>query len=623
MLALLRRDPVLRALPTWLLVAPLFASGIEDILTPLAAKATRAAASPAGGEFGDLLPLAVAVWLPVSVFLLISKTRQRCSSFDMALPLPTRNVWATHLIAVAFSALVLSVAAGVGIMIVDRLTAQLSGDTPVPQAGMVTIAAPLFVNLLLAVALLQSSKPELFRIPFGKGFGLAAVAGLAALVGLTVGLAGLPLFWSLPPLGIAVALALRSYRGLPRAYSLVPLEPESVTLTHGAATDRTDWIAMPKRGGHRFRWALLLQVYRMLTSGEQEGPWVAFAGKPIATLLAFPVLFVWGALLAGYFGEEKMSPFYIVFTVFFLLTLLPGSMSGLHRVDSLPVSRRTLFTLLSLPPLVALVAGYSAGSFGVAVKAEANPPIRYQRAAASRYFPPWPTEKNTLRVSTEYCEIAWDGNLPSLESPWGEAHEPPAVPLHAGGRALLYSPFGTPEDASPEFVAWQLSRAIEAVYGESVPPEEVLDRYLEPDPGGGVRLIDGGRPLQASLASVDIPEAVRVLPVVSTSIALVYLLCFAIYLQAFRATRSDKFRVGVFRALLAVLILLLAAQLIEPWAPIDFLKLLIRHAAAHLPGGELAIWAVCFALFLGTYRLAQSRFLLIEVPLPRVKSPAE
>jgi len=539
----------------------------------------------------------------------------------MALPLSTGNVWVAHVIAVALSTLALSVTAGVGVMIVNRLVAKLSGDAPVPQTGMLTIAVPLFVNLLLAVVLLQIPKPELFRIPFGKGFGLAAVAGLVALMGLTVGLATVPLFWSLPPLGIAVALALRSYRGLPPAYSLVPLKPDSVSPTQDAATDRTDWMAMPK-AGRRVRWTLLLQLYRVLTSGG--GSRGGSVGKPIVIPLALPVLFLWGTLLAALSsGEMEMSLSYIVFTVFFLLSLLPGSMASLHVVDSLPVSRRTLFTLLSLPPLVAMVAGYGAGSLRGAAKSEANPPIRYQRAAASRYFPPWPTEKNTLRVSAEYCEIVWDGILPSLESPWGESHGPPAVPLHAGGRALLYSPFGTPEDASPEFVAWQLSRAIESVYGESVPTEEVLHRYLAPDPEGGIRLIDGGRLLQESLAGVEAPHAVLVFPVVCTPVTLIYLLCVAIYLQAFRATRSDKFRMGVWRALIFGLIALLVAQLIEPWAPIDFLKVLIRHAAAHLPGGQLAIWAVCFALFLGTYRLAQNRFLLIEVPLPRANSSAQ
>ena len=104
-------------------------------------------------------------------------------------------------------------------------------------------------------------------------------------------------------------------------------------------------------------------------------------------------------------------------------------------------------------------------------------------------------------VSVPYAnlEIAWDGEVPELTSPWGEHHPASSSPLFRGSKATLYSPFNSPDEGSAAFEAHLTSRAIESVHGISIPPEEVQERYFEVDGDRLVGLKRGGLTLTCEL----------------------------------------------------------------------------------------------------------------------------
>ena len=130
MLALLRRDPAVRALPRWLFVGALFASVMEGLRTFLTLGAARD-----GVEIETFALLLLALWLPLAVYLAFGGIGVRCTRFDMALPVTARRLWLAHLVGVTLSAIaVLATAAGV-VRLHDWFVGSLPGNPPVPQPG--------------------------------------------------------------------------------------------------------------------------------------------------------------------------------------------------------------------------------------------------------------------------------------------------------------------------------------------------------------------------------------------------------------------------------------------------------------------------------------------------------
>ena len=94
MLALLRQNPALRSLPRWLGVSGLTAAVLMNVLLLEAMMDKRIAS--------QMLVVGV-VWLAVTIYLVFGEVRTRCTPFNMALPIPTRKLWLSHLVAVALS----------------------------------------------------------------------------------------------------------------------------------------------------------------------------------------------------------------------------------------------------------------------------------------------------------------------------------------------------------------------------------------------------------------------------------------------------------------------------------------------------------------------------------------
>jgi hypothetical protein len=293
-----------------------------------------------------------------------------------------------------------------------------------------------------------------------------------------------------------------------------------------------------------------------------------------------------------------------------------GPLCALHGVDSLPISRRRLFHLIALPGLlVALICFVGARIVGDAQR-DRRPLIEcrmIERESGGTWC--------RLSVPDPFYEIAWTGRPPELRAPWGESHAPWSGHLVRGLAPAVYSPYDTPADASVDFVAWQMSRAIEAVYGATIPPEELRARYLigreDASAGSAFTLLD-------DYPSLDAAARTQILPFGAVWIALPGLLLLALALPRLAHSAAATRRYRTFRLLLLIPIFLAGGyigaalgELIEPDFFVSAGELLARRIAAATPGGTATLWVLALLLTGCGYRIAERRFRKIEVPIAR------
>ncbi len=333
----IRRDETLRRLPLWISACV----GVALLLS--AWFAYRAyGGDPASGSS----TLTLVLWCAVAPFLAFGQAGGRCSRFDLALPLSARRLWLAHVAAVLLAAgLILAVAAAL-VVAISGLSGRLQGLPP-PPLDVLRLTVHLGAGLALALAVLESQKPTLVKIPPSRGRVLLTVASLGGILGSLWLLSALPLPWTLVPLGLAVALGLRTYRSLPAAFALVPraADPDRPPARRSA---ESDWAAATPRS----RWRRDLDLVR----------WVA--GGPIAWL-AYPAVFFAGMLVADLLrtltGETDLTVHNLLLAVYVLLAFSGLMTVRLPHFDPLPVSRRLLYAALVLPSLAAFVLGYGAG----------------------------------------------------------------------------------------------------------------------------------------------------------------------------------------------------------------------------------------------------------------------
>jgi len=226
-----------------------------------------------------------------------------------------------------------------------------------------------------------------------------------------------------------------------------------------------------------------------------------------------------------------------------------------------------------------------------------------------------------VHVPPAFLAVAWDGEVPVLVSPEGESHTAWSVPLVRGGRARIYSPFNTAEEASAAYEAWLTSRAIEAVYGRSVPVKEILRRYFEVEGGRLTGLKKGGLTLARDYPGLEPPKRGPGAPLVLLAVGLPWLILVALFFRTFRSGVGEVARQVVFWGALAVLLVVLLglgtvatlAGWVNPFAVTALLESSIRELGRSA-GVTLAVWAGCALLLAAGYRLAERTFLRVELP---------
>ncbi len=619
MFSLLRRDPVMGA-PSmaWGGVIALNAGVLGGLITTLAAGSRAWVLGPAGGP----VFLTTLAWFSISLFLFWGKARERCQPIDMVLPISARRLWLSHVTALTLLGLLFLVLTAGALAVPFWAFRESPLDFSALKQALADLIVPISVSLILVVVLLQSPKPSLYRIPGSRKYLFYSILSVGSASGLILVLLALPPLAALIPLVFALLLGYRTYRTVPAAFTILPSDPDpaEAPVAHDRPVaaagpmltrDREYFAATGAMTGVGFGWFL----FRLLLIHPKRN---AFAG-----IFYFPLFLLWGFFLSGFmtaWRDMDLPQFsYAILTGFLLLSPLPAQASRLPLLDPLPVSRKLLFAALMLPHLTAIIIGLGGGRVGATLIEGSKLLIKYQ-AADSGYFPPYRTKFPMIRVPGQYCEIAWDGQAPASVSPWGESHPAWAYPLYRGSRIMVYSPFNTPEGCSPRFAALQISRAIQAVYGKSVPYQEILDRYLKANEGGSVELKNGGSLLFERYPDLNAQGVTALFQVLMIAIGVSWLLMAAVFLRACRATVTHARRMGVYYGMAAVAmasvigqVAVMVSGLVRADVGAAFLQILTRDLANALPGGNPAAWLLCTLFMLAAYWLAQTQFERIEV----------
>lgn len=545
------------------------------------------------------------LWLAAAIHLLFGGVRSRCSRLDMALPLSTRGLWRAHVVAVLLSgAMVLGVSTGF-LVLINSLMGKLRGVVT-PEVDLPRLATLLGTGLLLAVALLESRQPGLRKIVLRGASTLWLLAVLAGVLAVVLVLATLPPAWLTLPLGGALALGYRIHRRLPPAYTLAPRAADGGEVPADSALERVGGDRQPAVGGaatgRPLSWFLLRTVHQTCKLGSAT-PW-----------LYYPLFLIMGVVLSGllaeWVGDDDIRFLYIPFATYLLLAFVGPSMNQFHQLDPLPISRRLLFAVLTLPGLLALIASYGAGRIGVALVERPTELVEYRIDERGQYV--WVPER--------FLEVAWGGETPILDAPWGESHPAWSLPLFRGSRARVFSPFIAAEDSSARFEALMVSRAAEVVYGGSPPPGEILQRYFRVEGDRLLGLAEGGLTLRADYPDLVPGDAGPAFPVILALAAVPWLLLVALFLRTYREGLAAWVRQAVFWTPLALILGVMGGQValavadwLEPWVVRGLTERLIWRLGLSAVGAA-ATWIASALLILGAYRLAEAEFRRIEVP---------
>ena len=593
----LRQDPATRAVTNWLLIGPLSMSAVLALIAWNAADGARRAQEVGSWSLSGFSTWIGLLWLAVGPFLLTPGCRERCSRLSLTLPQSPRKLWLVHLVAIFLAKAAIGFVAAALVLLKAGILIYVLDGRNIFQPDVVRLVLFASSGFVLATVLVQSLQPELRRIPMTKR-NAALTAVIHVGVWGTILLLGSQSVWfALVPLGAALLVGSRTYKGMPTTFSVVSLELERPFRVN---EDR----ARPVRGTlyHGFT---SCTVWRCLGGGKLQ--WLWFAAPFIIPL---------GILLAGVSWAESADLYYARFTVvpitvYLVLAFVSLPMRNLYRLDPLPLSRRRLLAHIFLPSLVLLSMGYGAGKLWER-SVEPRELIVYRMDRDSHFY---------VYVPAWALEIAWSGDVSDNSSPWGETHEAWISPVLRGARPLLYSPYHTPVGSSIDFVALQISRTAEKIYGEQLPTEEIKRRYLEVDSEGKVILKGETLTLQK-----DYPHLAAVgrgphFPVILMLVGLPWMLLVAVYMRSFRATISDGKRKVLLFALMGILLVvyltpygLFIAGVTKDWLLTGLVEILIWNASESFSGAGVAIWMVCLALLYAGFRIAESHFRRVEIP---------
>ncbi len=592
MLRLMRGQEVFGRLSMWLVHSGLTASVLLGLL----------AWSRGPGLERSRIELSVLVlvvaWFSLGTFLLFGKVRTRCSDLQLVLPYSSRRLWLAHVWAVA--------AAGAGLVVVVLAVVEVHQwglgslvDQGVDGPSLLRLGSLLLAGLLLAVVLIESRRLDLQSPPVDALDVLWRVGVIVALTLASLALIRRPLLGALALLGGAALVSAWTLARLPGTFLLSGADERR---TRTSSLPVSAWTAGGSLGRIRTVGRLVAIVH-----GARFGVW--------ATVMMLPFVALCGAMASGMFGIwsdlEDLRFLYIPLYVYMLFNSLPAGMEQLAHLDPLPVSRRSMFALLVLPLLVSFAVGYGVGALALELKGRDRPRIVYEPLRGESHY--------RLSVPMAHNRLTLAASPPEITSPWGETHQPRGVRLASFAPLYGYSPFSTPERSSPEFVALQMSRAIEAVYGAHLEPEELSRRYLVSADEGTV-LRQGGLSLEEDFGLRPL-WAGPLFPALLAMTSVPFLLLAALFQRTYRAGSGGSARRRFWMVTLAVAMALLVLQLalsiggvIEMWAARALIEVPLQQYGTSALGAAL-VWVLAAVLIGLAYRLAERAFFKAELPV--------
>lgn len=613
---LLRQDPAARNLPIYAvagLVAGLFLRGLTTGLP----EDMGLLSSNARGWMTFTAALA---WFTSLQLVLSVNFMTRSSRMALALPLRSRTVWWTRMVSLLYTGTVPIFVA----TIVVALRVPAGGGLPSLEPLFLLTGGKAWAGVVLATTVFQSPWPSLQRLRPGVDFVVYVVLVSVIMLLLVIALPAHPAT-ILVMLALAAGLLVRLHLTIPDAFLVALTEPEeadwepsqappaprpSSTDAGGAgpATARgKDAAALPGAwpvgapGGIDERWIIPWALFRLLVNNWQM--W-----------LLVPLVGFYGFLLVdSYYNGRDPFPNLLFITIWPLILTYQGIIR-LHRVDHLPIRRRTVLPYVVLPGLLAVLLGIALGTVFVLPDRGTRCQVCYG--------------KSELQVAPEYWEIAWDGEVPVIGSAWGEELVPTAHRVFPGSRIAVYLPYETSEESSPRFLALQANRAIAAVHGAAPYSEEEIAGDPE-NPLVKTMTRRGefarGFPVEGSIGR-SAPTKRRAWLLGGLALGVLWSLLTLLLVLHQRPSALRTVYKGVYLGVIIVwggsLITYIMADLMgwfDPSMSARFFYVLLRRMAESVPVGASGLVLLDFLVLGVGYLLIQAAFRGLEAPLGKVK----
>ena len=170
-----------------------------------------------------------------------------------------------------------------------------------------------------------------------------------------------------------------------------------------------------------------------------------------------------------------------------------------------------------------------------------------------------------------------------------------------------------------EFVAWQISRAAEAVYGVRIPAEEIRERYLEAQ-GDEVVLKTETLSLVGDFPGLEPLPAGPIFPFMLLTTVVLWLFAVAANARGYRAGVSSRGRtlrwmwfLPIVLGFILAMFALAVTDIMEPWALTALIEIPFRDLAGEV-GKTVGFWLFTLFLLFFSYRLAERSFVGAELP---------
>ncbi len=522
------RHEVLRQLPKILGVTFALASVIFGLVAYWGAMDTVAGIS----QNWILTLLQVFIFINASFLLMTSEAGLRCRAWELALPVQGRLWWKGHYLSLMLGGVCLILVYSIFPLFPYLLGNKLQEALyPVLEENAITYLWQIFglpfLVYVLALDILVLWFPASAQPGNEKGWSLRLGFLIASLTGLLVLVSHFEL-----TLLLLFALGIM---GLLHARAQIP-DALSLAQKKTIFTDSEKW-SIPEPGT-RSGLIIHFTIMRLLFK------W------PVNWLFLLPFIGFFGMLLGG-FNPITDNPEAMRFSNFFMsvYVILAGAghfTEKLHLLDFLPVNRRTILAWVVWPAILMLGLGYWLGQWQASVQSANVEVISFVNDETGY----------GLKVPPISFQVVKAQEAPLIRADWGETHQAESVSVMKGLPWLLYKPYTTPEGSSEQFVAWQISRVVKAVYGENLTPEEIIDRYLETDESGRVQVCSGGLSLKEDYPQWEKIPSGPVFPLLFGAAVVLYLLILALLFRSLRWQASLKKTRAVFWSLMVTLLML-------------------------------------------------------------------
>ena len=618
-LGLLRRDLALQARPLMkTLLSGLFLGQLLGLWTRVEVSYHHLPPF-AAGSLQAVFALTV-TWAVVAAMLALDRVSLRAGPLELALPIPARRVWMVRTVALALTGLAtLAVAA-----VAAELAALPLGMHPWEHPRLRALLLRTAALILPFIALMHARSPYLAELPRSAASLRHGLIVFLALLAAALLLDRLPAILTVAPPVAGLLLLRWTARRLPATFSLVPDEasgepagmPAARTgeasrgsaATGAAATGLADWGALMAAAGPVGR-----RNGRIIIRTVLRNLYPSFDRMGI-TAVFYPVVALYAYLMAN---ENEFGIIAVTWLWAFLIQLTISPLSTLYRLDPLPISRKLILPVMLIPGLLVASLTYGIARSARMARAEADGLV--QCATVERR-----DGSTHCTVYIPWCdfELARDGKAPLISAPWDESHEAWHMTLFKGSSLVLYSPFSVQPESSPRFIAHQLSRAIKAIYGRDIAPEELQRRYLVEGQDGRAALAPGGFSLLRDYPDLQPPRRTPIVPLMIVLIGCPWLLMMAALFRPLAHVAHDAARPWLFPLILAppfAISVLFVAGATADWIDLRawsaLCEILARWLGDALPGGSAMVWGLTLLLLAGSYILAQDGFRHVEAPV--------